>query len=266
VFDDITAMLSSGRSFDLLVVDVGAGEDEAGFSHLEQLRAVGYAGAKVLYTARLTPTRRRAAEERGAQITDNLRDLAAMALDARAAGDTPERRARAPWRGRIRIFIDYRRQDSAGYAGRLFDHLRSHFGDGSVSMDVDAITPGADFLDSIQQAVSSADALVEIIGPNWLAGSDAEGGRRVDDPNDWVRISLGMALASEVPVIPVLVGGARMPSAEELPPELAPLARRNALELTDSRWDYDVERLTEALEQFGTPIPIAATKRGPAYS
>jgi hypothetical protein len=264
--EDVPSMLASGRSVDLVVVDIEAGDDEAGFRDLEQLRVVGYTGAKVLYTSRLTPTRRRAAEARGAQITDNLHDLAALALDAKAATVSAERDVRAPPQGQIAIFIDYRRDDSRGYAGRLYDRLRGHFGESSVFLDVDTSSPGADFAKTIEQAVASADAFIEIIGQRWLSAADADGGRRLDNPTDAVRIALGSALASDVAVIPVLVDGARVPKEDELPPELAGLARRNALELTDTRWDYDVEQLIQALERLGRPVPAARAKRGAAYS
>jgi hypothetical protein len=260
VHEELASLLSSGRSVDLLVVDVGAGEDEAGFSHLEQLRAVGYAGAKVLYTSRLTPTRRRAAEDRGAEVTDNLRDLVALALEASSsvsAAAAPPVGALRP--GRPRIFIDYRRADSAAYAGRLTDVLRTRFGEGSVVRDVDAMAPGAVFSDALEQVLSSADVFLEVIGPHWLSASDADGRRRLEDPDDPVRMALSRALASDVTVIPLLVDDARLPAREELPSDLQGIRRLNAFELSDTRWDYDLAQLVEALERLGPP---AAVKRG----
>jgi hypothetical protein len=256
---------------DLVVIEVEQRDDvDAGLHELARMRLDGYQGRVVLYTPRLTTARRRAAEEHGAAITDNLRHLAALAAEATPSRAEPpaqpERSSRAPWQGRISIFLDYRRDDSRAHAGRLYDALRRHFGDDNVFMDVDAIAPGADFAETIEQAVASADAFIEIIGQSWLSAVDSRGGRRLDDPGDAVRIALSRALAGGGAVIPVLVDGARMPNKDEMPEELAGLARRNALELTDARWDYDVEQLIRALESFGTQLPAARTRRGAAYS
>ncbi len=89
-----------------------------------------------------------------------------------------------------RIFISYRRDDSSGHAGRLYDHLTGHFGQGQVFMDVDAIQPGVHFVEVVQEAVSACDALIAVIGLEWLQVSDASGARRLDDPSDMVRLEL----------------------------------------------------------------------------
>jgi TIR domain-containing protein len=160
------------------------------------------------------------------------------------------------------IFINYRREDSAGHAGRLFDGLSDHFA-GRLFMDVDTLEPGVDFVDAIEQAVGSCEALIVVIGRQWLTIQDKAGRRRLDDPADFVRLELESALARKIRVIPVLVQDAPMPRAEELPPSLARLARRNAIELSDARWAYDVDRLAqtiqEVLEQDGISVrPQAA--------
>jgi hypothetical protein len=146
------------------------------------------------------------------------------------------------------IFINYRRSDTSGYAGRLFDRLADRFGRQRVFMDIEALAPGTDFVAAIDQAVGSCEALIALIGIGWLDAVDAKGRRRLDDPHDYIRLEIATALRRGVPLIPVLVEGARMPSADELPADLAALARRQALELSDTRWDYDVGRLIQAIE------------------
>jgi hypothetical protein len=148
------------------------------------------------------------------------------------------------------IFMSYRRDDSQGYANGLYDRLSGHFGAESVIRDLDSIPVGADFERFIEESVNSCDVLVALIGPDWLAATDAAGGRRLDRPHDYVRLEIGKALARATPVIPVLLNEAQMPSDAELPPDLAPLATRNALEISDSRWTYDVGRLIAALEKY----------------
>ena len=154
--------------------------------------------------------------------------------------------ARPPERS-ANIFINYRREDSAGHAGRLFDGLSSHF-PGRLFMDVDTIAPGVDFGDAIEQAVGSCEVLIVVIGREWLTIKNAAGHRRLDDPGDFVRLELEAALARNIRVIPVLVQDAPMPRAEELPSSLARLARRNAIELSDARWAYDLDRLAHTIQ------------------
>lgn len=147
------------------------------------------------------------------------------------------------------IFISYRRQDTSGYAGRLYERLAKHFGKQRVFMDIDTLQPGLDFGQALDQAVSSCEVLIALIGPNWLTAVDAEGQRRLDNPDDFVRMEIAAALAREgVRVVPVLVGNASLPRADALPPDLKPLARRQSVEITDNRWDFDVARLIERLE------------------
>ena len=115
-----------------------------------------------------------------------------------------------------KIFISYRRDDSAGHAGRLCDHLVGHFGQQNVFMDVEAIKPGLDFVEVVQEAVGSCDALIAVIGREWLGASDGSGRRRLENPEDLVRLEIATALARNIRVIPVLVRGAREPLAAEL--------------------------------------------------
>jgi len=145
------------------------------------------------------------------------------------------------------IFISYRREDAEGQAGRLFDDLAMHLGEDSVFMDVAGIEPGRDFRRAIDEQVASCGVLLAVIGKSWLDAKDESGRRRLDDPMDFVRLETASALKRDIPVIPVLVRGASMPRAEQLPPDLAELAYRNAVELTHARWDSDVQVLIKAL-------------------
>jgi TIR domain-containing protein len=146
------------------------------------------------------------------------------------------------------IFMSYRRSDTAGHGGRLADSLRAHYGQGSLFMDVDTIRPGNDFITEIQHAVSRCDVLLVLIGHQWTTSSNSAGQRRLDDPEDYIRLEVMTGLESGLTVIPVLVEGAKMPTPRELPAALAGLARRSAIELTDERWRYDVGRLVQAIE------------------
>ena len=156
----------------------------------------------------------------------------------------------------MKIFVSYRREDSAGHAGRLYDSLQAHFGKESLFMDLTAIEPGQNFVDVIKTAVGSCDALIAVIGKQWLMCTDAKG-RRLDDPGDFVRTEIRTALERGVPIIPVLIESATMPSAEALPDGLKLLAERNALELSDNRWSFDVERLIQAVEKFAGKPPLS---------
>ncbi|HSS20152.1 MAG TPA: toll/interleukin-1 receptor domain-containing protein [Pyrinomonadaceae bacterium] len=146
------------------------------------------------------------------------------------------------------IFVSYRRDDSAGHAGRLFDKLVTRFGNDRIFMDIDTIEPGEDFVTVIENAVASCDILIAVIGREWVSGGSGVSGR-LDDPNDFVRVEIAAALARDIRVIPVLVKRATMPKPEELPDNLAQLARRNAVELTDLHWQTDVEQLLSAMER-----------------
>jgi hypothetical protein len=147
-----------------------------------------------------------------------------------------------------RIFISYRRDESAYPAGWLYDRLADHYDGGQVFKDVDSIKLGDDFVEVITRAVGSCDVLLALIGEQWLTITDAQGRRRLDDSNDFVRLEIEAALARNVRIIPILVDGARMPTTEELPDSLARLARRQALELSPSRFDFDTGRLLRVLE------------------
>jgi hypothetical protein len=145
------------------------------------------------------------------------------------------------------IFISYRREDAEGQAGRLFDDLAKQFGENAVFMDVAGIAAGRDFRRVIEEHVASCGVLLAMIGKNWLDAKDESGRRRLEDPADFVRLETASALKRDIPVIPVLVQGARMPRKDQLPEDLAELAFRNGVELTHARWDSDVQVLIKAL-------------------
>jgi hypothetical protein len=151
------------------------------------------------------------------------------------------------------IFLSYRRSDAEGEAGRLHDDLVRTFGAGAIFMDVSDIHPGKDFRQVITDNVSRCTALLAIIGPNWTSVTDAAGVRRLDQPNDFVRLEVGAALARGIDVIPVLVHGARMPTAAELPEDLQNLAYRNCVELTHARWTSEVELFSRTLRDYVHP-------------
>lgn len=161
-----------------------------------------------------------------------------------------------------RIFISYRRDDAAGFAGRLADALEARFGKGSVFRDVDDIPPGKDFVQTLDAELAVTDVFIPLIGPAWLAEPDGRKAR-LHDPDDYVRREIGMALARDIRIIPALLEGAKMPAAEELPADLAALARRQALILEDRSWIGDVQRLIAAIDP-DPPAPVqTGTQRDP---
>ncbi len=164
------------------------------------------------------------------------------------------------------IFISYRRDDSEGEAGRLFDDLVKTFGEASVFMDVAAIQVGRDFRKAIDESVANCGVLLAVIGKNWLDARNEAGERRLDNPSDFVRLETAAALKRDIPVIPVLVHGARMPRADELPDGLKDLGYRNACELTHARWGSDLQLLINALRAYveapkrPSPTPVRKSK------
>ena len=137
------------------------------------------------------------------------------------------------------IFISYRREDTGGHAGRLCDRLTARFGGNRVFMDIQDIRPGQNFAASIEDTIATCDCVIAVIGPRWLETVQ----ERAQAHDDFVRHEIGAALKRGVTVIPVLVGGASMPAAADLPPELADLSLRNAVEVRDERFDDDVATL-----------------------
>jgi hypothetical protein len=161
-----------------------------------------------------------------------------------------------------RVFICYRREDAGYPAGWLFDQVTARLGAGRVFKDVDSIEPGDDFAEVITNAVQSCGVLLAVIGGRWLAAAGQDG-RRLDDPNDFVRLEIEAALARGVRVIPVLVEGARMPRADQLPVSLAPLARRQAIALSHSRFSADLTGLLNLLDRELRPAPAREPPSSP---
>lgn len=159
------------------------------------------------------------------------------------------------------IFISYRHEDSAGHAGRLADDLSNHFGPEKLFRDIDTLEPGIDFIEAIEKAVGSCDVLLAVIGRQWLTSVNAQGQRRLDEPGDFVLLEISAALSRDIRIIPVLVQGATMPRSQDLPGALEKLARRQAYDLSDARWKYDVERLIETLEKVLEPDGLNKTYR-----
>jgi TIR domain len=151
---------------------------------------------------------------------------------------------------RPRIFLNYRREDTRGYAGRLYDRLSNRFGEDQIFRDIDAIPPGVDFLEHIDGVVNECDLMLVLIGESWISVKDARGRRRLDDPHDFVGVEIAAALERDIPVIPVLIQGATMPTQADLPAHLQGLARRNALEMSDSHWNDDWEQLTRGIDRL----------------
>jgi len=163
-----------------------------------------------------------------------------------------------------RIFISYRREETAWPAGWLFNRLEEYFGKGQVFKDVDSIRPGADFAKVITAAVVGCDVLLALIGDRWLTIVGEDGHRRLDAPDDFVRLEIQAAMAHGILVIPVLIGGAVMPSREELPRSLARLVRLQAVELSPNRLDSDTERLLRALDNGLAEAQARRSSKGAA--
>lgn len=146
------------------------------------------------------------------------------------------------------VFISYRRDDSGGHVGRLYDALSARLGRQRIFFDIDHIAPGQDFVQVLESSLSRSAVMLVVIGKRW-AGSGKIGARRIDHPGDFVRLEVATGLRRpELRVIPVLIQGAKMPGAGSLPDELKDLSRRNAIELSDLRWKEDVARLIAGLE------------------
>jgi hypothetical protein len=148
-----------------------------------------------------------------------------------------------------RVFLCYRRDDSAGYAGRVQDRLVQEFGRDLLFMDVDAIPLGVNFVSTLHDAVASCEVLLAVIGRTWVDARDEDGNRRLDDPHDFVRIEIGAALPRNIPVIPILLDGAKVPKGNQLPKDLEELSLRNGLDVRHASFHIDVDRLIQGLKR-----------------
>jgi hypothetical protein len=162
------------------------------------------------------------------------------------------------------VFISYRREDSTGYAGRLHEELEQRLGASEVFRDVDTLRPGQDFVEAIEHRLQNCGTLVALIGRTWLTATDESGARRIDQPGDYVAMEIGEALSRrDVLVVPVLVGGAVMPTPQQLPERLKNLGRKQALVVRDETWEQDVDRLAAILlaSSGKSAAPAARTAR-----
>ena len=141
-----------------------------------------------------------------------------------------------------KVFISYRRDDIAGVAGRVSDRLAQEFGSDSLFMDVDSIPLGVNFVNALDNEVAKCDVLLAVIGQDWVDARDDDGQRRLDNPHDYVRIEIAAALKRDIPVIPILVDGARIPKPDQLPDDLKDLALRNALDLRHAAFSNDMDK------------------------
>jgi hypothetical protein len=147
-----------------------------------------------------------------------------------------------------RIFISYRRADAGGHAGRLYDYLKNYFGSDRLFFDVDTIQVGTNFEQKINTELDNSDAVLVLIGNQWLDIQDKNGNRRLDDPNDYVRLEVATALSRNIVVIPILLQGVQMPPENALPDVLCDLSRRNAIRINDDHWNSDCNLLAGVLK------------------
>ena len=161
------------------------------------------------------------------------------------------------------IFISYRREDSVGHAGRIFDRLAEQLGRDQVCRDIDSLPPGEDFVLAIEHIVKQSDVLLALIGPRWITATDDEGHWRLANEDDPVRLEIVTALQNNVRVVPVLLQGARMPKAKDLPGDLASLAHKNAIEIRDTSFDQDVSHLLHILAPAWRHKLLRIVKRRP---
>ena len=163
------------------------------------------------------------------------------------------------------IFISYRREDSAGYAGRMHEELEGRLGQEQVFRDADTLRAGQDFEQAIRQRLEHCQACLVLIGPNWAKSQTATGERRLDQPGDYVCMEIAAALARpDVLVVPVLVGGATMPPAADLPESIRALRRRQAMSVRDEAWEADMDRLAASLRQTVGAAPASPLATAPS--
>jgi len=159
----------------------------------------------------------------------------------------------------MKVFLSYRRDDTGGRAGRLFDVFTDRYGARNVFQDVNATPPGLDFETRVDHAIADSDVVLVVIGRAWFGGSAPDGRRRIDQADDFVRREVSAALGTGIPVVPVLVDDAELPTLDQLPEELRGLLRRQAVSVRDVSWHQDVEDLIRRLE--GEPIPFDHRRR-----
>ena len=162
-----------------------------------------------------------------------------------------------------KVFICYRRNDAGHAAGRVHDRLEQELGRDLLFMDVDAIPLGADFTKILREEVAKCDVLLAVIGANWLDVRDERGNRRLDESDDFVRIEIATALQRDIPVIPILLDGARIPKADQLPSDLQELTRRNGLDVRHASFHSDVDKLIRRLKGVSGQVGALAAPKHP---
>jgi hypothetical protein len=198
----------------------------------------------------------------------HLRDLRFI-RSKRNIGDMPERFNLSEWveltdegneylrrmaenaqENQPKIFLCYRREDTQGFARGIYDKLADKYGNEQVLRDIDSTPAGVRYSTWIESRVGQCSVMIILIGAAWSSLKDGTGQRRLDLPRDWVRQEIEMALRRGIPIIPVRVQGAPMPSEEELPPSIAELTNFQFAEVTDSRWDYDMRMLIRGIDSL----------------
>lgn len=167
------------------------------------------------------------------------------------------------------IFINYRKDDSSWNALALYNELQKYFSKEQIFKDFNTILPGDDFVISIDNALRKCDVLIVVIGKSWLDIKDATGQRRLDDPDDFVRLEVATALSRNIQVIPVLFDGVPMPRPEQLPANMSALYRRQFVEIDSKRFEDDVRNLAEAIKKVmpdGVVRPVPPLRPGPSNS
>lgn len=164
-----------------------------------------------------------------------------------------------------KIFVNYRRDDSAPHALSIAQYLERKFGARNVFIDIDRLRAGQDFFDVLEQRLSLCDVMLAIIGPSWRDARDDAGQRRLDDPDDWVRVEVARALARGVTVVPVLVGGAVLPKPSDLSDDLKPLVKRHAVTVSTNSFrtdmaglEHDLRATLRSKRRWATPVFAAA--------
>lgn len=189
------------------------------------------------------------------ELGDNVIRLAGTAEPPQQPKTNPaewETQVQAPQLNQPKIFLCYRRQDTQGFARGIYERLSGKYGHEQVFRDIDSTPAGVRYSTWIESRVGQCSVMIVLMGDAWLSMTDRSGQRRLDLPKDWVRKEIEAALRDDIPIIPVCVQGAPMPSDDELPPAIAGLTEFQYAEVTDSRWDYDVGRLIQRIDDLIT--------------
>jgi hypothetical protein len=155
------------------------------------------------------------------------------------------------------VFIAYRQLDSTGYTGRIYDAVVRDLGKYQVFRDLGSLKPGRNFVDQVESALQRTRLMVVVIGPDWLNAPDYRGQPKLANPEDLHRTEIRTALDRQQHIIPVLVGGGRMPRPDQLPHDISALALQQAIEISDQRWEYDAKRLSDTIAELlprGEPL------------